>query len=121
MTARFLSGMVAAAALALGPLAAHSQSAKIGFIYVGPASDYGYNMSMDMGRKHVENAIKGTQTAAFESVPESAEVERVMERLINTGHSIIFATSYGYLDHAIRIGERYPKVKILHAGGLKTS
>jgi basic membrane lipoprotein Med (substrate-binding protein (PBP1-ABC) superfamily) len=94
---------------------------KIGFIYVGPAADYGYNMSMDLGRIHVEKQLKGVSTTAFEQIPESAEVERVMERLINSGHSIIFATSYGYLDHAIRVGQRYPKVSFLHAGGLKTA
>jgi basic membrane protein A and related proteins len=98
-----------------------SAETKIGFIYVGPAADYGYNMSMDLGRKHVEKQGKDVSTSSFEQVPESAEVERVMERLISSGHSIIFATSYGYLDHAIRVGARYPKVAFLHAGGLKTS
>jgi len=107
-----------AAALAAFPAAAQT---KIGYIYVGPAADYGYNMSMDLGRKFVEKNLKGVTTSSFEQVPESAEVERVMERLINSGHSIIFATSYGYLDHAIRIGERNPKVTLLHAGGMKTS
>ena len=29
---------------------------KIGFIYVGPAADAGYNTSMDNGRKYVEAA-----------------------------------------------------------------
>ena len=94
---------------------------KIGFIYVGPAADYGYNMSMDLGRQYVEKNVKDVTTTVFEQVPESAEVERVMERLVNSGHNIIFATSYGYLDHAIRVGQRYPKVAFLHAGGLKTS
>jgi len=107
-----LAGMVAAPGYAQN---------KIGFIYVGPAADFGYNMSMDMGRKFVEKNVKGVSTSSFEQVPESAEVERVMERLINSGHNIIFATSYGYLDHAIRIGERHPKVTLLHAGGMKTS
>jgi basic membrane protein A len=93
---------------------------KIGFIYVGPAADYGYNMSMDLGRLYVEKEL-GVETTAFEAIPESAEVERVMERLINSGHTIIFATSYGYLDHAIKVGEKYPEVSFLHAGGLKTS
>ena len=101
-----------------GPAAAAD---KIGFIYVGPAADYGYNMSMDLGRIYVEKNVKDVTTSTFEQVPESAEVERVMERLINSGHNIIFATSYGYLDHAIRVGQRYPKVTFLHAGGLKTS
>jgi basic membrane lipoprotein Med (substrate-binding protein (PBP1-ABC) superfamily) len=94
---------------------------KIGFIYVGPAADYGYNMSMDLGRQHVEKRVPNVTTSAFEQIPESAEVERVMERLISTGHTIIFATSYGYLDRAIRVGQRYPKVTFLHAGGLKTA
>jgi basic membrane protein A and related proteins len=122
MTVRLLLSTLASAVLALAPLAAAAQAKnKIGFIYVGPAADYGYNMSMDLGRKHIEKAFKGTETAAFEAIPETAEVERVMERLISSGHNIIFATSYGYLDHAIRVGQRYPKVKFLHAGGMKTS
>ena len=115
---RRLLSTVALAGLVAMP--AHAQN-KIGFIYVGPAADFGYNMSMDEGRKFVEKNVKGVTTSSFEAVPESAEVERVMERLINSGHNIIFATSYGYLDHAIRIGERHPKVTLLHAGGMKTS
>ena len=94
---------------------------KIGFIYVGPAADYGYNTSMDLGRQYVEKHMPGVTTTAFELVPETAEVERVMERLIAGGHKIIFATSYGYLDYAIKVGEKHPDVTILHAGGLKTS
>lgn len=94
---------------------------KIGFIFVGPAADAGYNASMDNGRKYVEENMPGVTTTAFESIPETAEVERVMERLIASGHKIIFATSYGYLDYAIKVGEKYPDVTILHAGGLKTS
>lgn len=116
LTVRLLSAFAFAG---IAP-AAHAQT-KIGFIYVGPEADYGYNMSMDIGRKFVEKNVKGVTTSVFEGVPETAEVERVMERLVSSGHSIIFATSYGYLDHAIRIGQRYPKVTFLHAGGMKTS
>lgn len=111
------AALVAAAMLPAGALA---EGSDIGFIYVGPAADYGYNMSMDLGREHVAETL-GAETTAFEAIPESAEVQRVMERLINSGHEIIFATSYGYLDHAIAVGERYPEVAFLHAGGLKTS
>ena len=76
---------------------------------------------MDDGRKYVEKNVPGVTTTAFELIPETAEVERVMERLIASGHKIIFATSYGYLDYAIKVGEKHPDVTILHAGGLKTS
>lgn len=94
---------------------------KVGFIYVGPVDDYGYNMSMDLGRQYLEQKIPGLETTYFENVPESAEVLRVMERLARSDHSIIFATSYGYLDYAIQLGKKYPEVTFLHAGGLKTS
>lgn len=101
--------------------AASAQETKIGFIYVGPAADFGYNTSMDLGRKYVESKVPGVKTTAFEDVPETAEVARVMERLINSGNKIIFATSYGYLDEAIKLGEKYPDVTFLHAGGAKIS
>lgn len=109
--------------LALGAILASPALAedKIGFIYVGPAADAGYNQSMDDGRKYVEKNLPGVTTTSFELIPETAEVERVMERLIASGHKIIFATSYGYLDYAIKVGEKHPDVTILHAGGLKTS
>lgn len=100
---------------------AQTDTGKIGFIYVGPTEDFGYNMSMDLGRIYLEENMEGIETTAFEAVPETAEVERVMERLIQSGHGIIFATSYGYLDYAISLGEKYPDVAFLHAGGLKTS
>ncbi len=118
---KHLMGAVLAAGVLAGTAAMAVAADKIGFIYVGPAADYGYNTSMDIGRKYVEKTMPGVTTTAFEAIPETAEVERVMERLINSGHKIIFATSYGYLDHAIKVGEKYPDVSFLHAGGLKTS
>ncbi|MGA0571501.1 BMP family ABC transporter substrate-binding protein [Variovorax sp. VNK109] len=107
-----------AAAVAL-PAAAQSKST-LGYIYVGPEKDYGYNTSMDYGRLFVEKNLPGTKTLHVENIPETAEVEKVMERMIQSGAGIIFATSYGYLDYAIALGKKYPKVAFLHAGGLKT-
>lgn len=100
-------------------LAAPARAQTIGYIYVGPEKDYGYNTSHDLGRQYVEKQVPGVKTLHVENIPESAEVEKVMERMIQAGASIIFATSYGYLDHAIALGKRYPKVAFLHAGGLK--
>ena len=94
MTSRLIIAVSLAAAL-LPATPSMADESKIGFIYVGPAADYGYNTSMDLGRIYVEENVEGVQTTAIESIPESAEVERVMERLINSGHGIIFATSYG--------------------------
>ena len=106
---------------ALLALSAHAaQAATIGYIYVGPEKDNGYNTSMDNGRRFVEKSIPGTKTLHVENIPETAEVEKVMERMVKSGATIIFATSYGYLDYAISLGKKYPKVAFLHAGGAKT-
>jgi len=99
---------------------AFAEPKPIGFIYVGPKLDYGYNYSMDQGRAYVESTLK-VKTLSQENVPETAEVTRVMEKMIRAGAEIIFPTSYGYLDYAIELGKKYPKVAFLHAGGLKTS
>lgn len=116
---RRLSLFVLAAALALPALVAHAAPSTIGYIYVGPEKDFGYNTSMDLGRQYVEKMLPGTKTLHVENIPETAEVEKVMERMIKSGANLIFATSYGYLDYAIGLGRKYPKVAFLHAGGLK--
>jgi basic membrane protein A and related proteins len=112
-----LTRLLAASALALSATFAHA--ATLGYIYVGPEKDYGYNTSMDVGRQYVEKNLPGTKTLHVENIPETAEVEKVMERMIKSGANVIFATSYGYLDYAISLGKKYPKVAFLHAGGLK--
>lgn len=91
---------------------------KVGFIYVGPRTDYGYNYAMDQGRLAMEKTL-GVKTAFFENIPENAEVERVMERLAGQGFQVIFPTSYGYLDPALKVAAKHPGVIFMHAGGFK--
>ncbi len=117
MTLRHLLSTIAVA-LAVSAGAGTTSAQTIGYIYVGPEKDYGYNTSHDLGRQYVEKTVAGTKTLHVENIPETAEVERVMERMIKSGASIVFATSYGYLDYAITLGKKYPKVSFMHAGGL---
>lgn len=95
-----------------------STETKVGFIYVGPRTDYGYNYAMDQGRLAIEQSL-GVKTVYFENIPENAEVERVMERMIADGIKIIFPTSYGYLDPALNVAAKHPDVKFFHGGGFK--
>jgi basic membrane protein A and related proteins len=101
--------------------AAWSADTMVGYIYVGPKSDFGYNYAMDQGRLYLEKHMTGVKTLSFENVPENAEVERVMERMIKGGCTIIFPTSYGYLDPALNVAKKYPKVTFMHGGGFKTA
>jgi len=95
---------------------------KVGFVTVGPVSDWGYNYAHNQGRIFMEGAApKDVQTSIVENVPESAEVERVMEKMIADGAKVIFPTSYGYLDPALRVAERHPDVIFMHCGGFKNA
>jgi basic membrane protein A len=101
---------LANAAASDGPL-------KVGFIMVGPVADWGWNYEHDQGRIYMESKLPGqVKTTIAENIPESAEVERVMEKMIAQGNKLIFATSYGYLDPALRVAARHPDVIIMHCG-----
>ncbi|HKP95887.1 MAG TPA: BMP family ABC transporter substrate-binding protein [Fibrobacteria bacterium] len=112
---------LAFALTSLAAALARGAETKIGYIYVGPKNDYGYNYAMDQGRLYVEKNMPGIKTLAFENVPENAEVERVMERMVKGGCTLIFPTSYGYLDPALTVAGKYPKVTFMHGGGFKTA
>lgn len=94
---------------------------KVGFIYVGPKTDYGYNYAQDQGRLYLEENMDDVETVYFENIPENADVQRVMERMIRSGVEVVFPTSYGYLDHALKVAAKYPDVHFAHSGGLKTA
>jgi basic membrane protein A and related proteins len=123
--ARGLVAAMFAAASASLPLAAAAQAApplKVGFVYVSPIGDAGWTYQHNQGRLAMEKAL-GSQvsTTAVESVPEGADAERVMRDLVAQGHKLIFATSFGYLEPALRVAADHPDVVIEHAGGFKTA
>jgi basic membrane protein A len=69
---------------------------RIAFIYVGTVGDEGWTYEHDRGRKYLEEKL-GTKIDYVESVPESADAERVLTELAQN-HDIIFATSFGHKD-----------------------
>lgn len=99
-----------------------AQAAKkvtMGFIYVGPRDDYGYNQAHFEGKSAIakQSWIKAVDQ---ENVPENISVQKAMESMINLdGAQVIFPTSFGYFDpHILKIAPKYPKVTFLHCGGL---
>ena len=90
----------------------------VGFIYVGPKDDFGYNQAAFEGSLAVDE-LDGVSVLQAENVPETAESEAVMEDMIEQGATLIFATSYGHLEFAQNVAERNPDVTIVHQGGLE--
>ncbi len=93
----------------------------VGFIFVGPGDDFGYNQAAFLGSQAVEEASPEMEVLRAENVPENQEAERVMENMIRNGAKIVFPTSYGHLDPALEVAARHPDVIFMHQGGLKTA
>ena len=120
---RLLQGTAGAASLAaVGLTSEHAHAAKditVGFIYVGPKDDYGYNQA------HAEAAamlkkMPGVKIVEEEKVPETDDVSKTMESMIKLDNaSLLFPTSFGYFDpYILKMAAKYPKVEFLHAGSL---
>jgi basic membrane protein A and related proteins len=115
---------VAACAVALAPSAGaqSKEPLKIGFVYVSPIGDAGWTFQHDTGRKEMEKALAGKVTTKYvESVPEGADAERVIRDLAQSGHTLIFTTSFGYMNPTIKVATAFPKVSFEHATGYKTA
>jgi basic membrane protein A len=123
---RFLQSSAAGAALGIVggglPLqSALAASATIGFIYVGPKDDYGYNQAHAEGAAALKS-IEGITVVEEENVPETVDVQKTMESMINLdGATLLFPTSFGYFDpHMLAMAAKFPDIQFRHCGGMWT-
>ncbi len=91
----------------------------VGFIFVGPKDDFGYNQAAYEGSEAVAEAFPDIEVLQAENVPETAEAEAGMQNMIDQGADLIFATSFGHLEFAANMAEQNPDVVFVHQGGLK--
>ncbi|MBW8298257.1 MAG: BMP family ABC transporter substrate-binding protein [Hydrogenophaga sp.] len=103
----------------LGSTAAAQAALTVGFIYVGPKDDYGYNQAHAEGAAVIK-AMPGVTVIEEENVPETVDVQKTMESMINLdGASLVFPTSFGYFDpHMLEMAKKYPDVQFRHCGGM---
>ncbi len=141
MSKRWRSGAVLVAALALSTAACSSNSTTgetssggatetatapgtggtaIGFIFIGPKDDVGYNQAAYDGSQAVAKAYPDLKVLPAENIPETDEAVRVMEDMVSKGAKIIFATSYGHLDAAKKVAGNHPDVVVIQQGNLIT-
>lgn len=99
---------------------ATDEALTVGFVFVGPIGDGGWSGAQNDGRVFIEEEL-GVKTLFKESVPEGPEVEKVMRDMIDQGASVIFATSFGYMDYVEKISKEFPEVKFLHCSGYKST
>ena len=118
--------LAAVGSVAVGAAAVSAQPAaeplQVGFVYVTPVGDAGWTYQHEQGRLEMLRALgPRVRTTVVEGVAEGADAERVMRDLAASGHRLIFATSFGYLEPALRVAADFPSVRFEHAGGYKTA
>jgi basic membrane protein A len=110
-----------AATPAAAPAAKPAQL-KIAFAYVGPVGDGGWTFAHDNGRKAIEKEFGDKIVTSFvEKVPESADAERVIRDMAGQGNTLIFGTTFGYMEPMLKVAADNKGVKFEHATGYKTA
>ena len=122
--ARALLAVAALAATVVSAAAAAEPAPLVvGFVYVTPVGEAGWTYQHELGRRELERALGArVKTIAVESVAEGADAERVIRDLVaQQGARLVFATSFGYLEPALRVAAEFPQARFEHAGGYKTA
>ena len=113
--------LVASSALVMSPTHA-AGPLRIGFVYVSPIGQAGWTWQHEQARQAMQRTLGAkVQTRFVEGVPEGADAERVMREMAADGTTLIFATSFGYLEPALRVAADFKDVKFEQAGGYKTA
>jgi basic membrane protein A len=60
-------------------------------------------------------------TSFVESVPESADAERVFRDMAGQGNKLIFGTTFGYMEPMLKVAPDFKDVKFEHATGYKSA
>jgi len=114
-----LAGVCLISMLSFGASAA---PLKIAFVYVGPVADGGWSYQHNLGRLAVEKEFGArVETTYVESVPETADAERVIRQLAAKDNALIFGTSFGYMEPMLKVAKLFPKTKFEHGTGYKTA
>ena len=97
-----------------------ADKAKVGFVYLTTPGDHGWTYAHEVARQDVEKHFGDkVETTFVENVPEGPDSARVIRELAKQGNDIIFTTSFGYMDHTIKVAKEFPNVKFEHITGYK--
>src|SRR3981081_224661 len=100
--------------------ASAADKVKVGFIYLGPVGDLGWTYQHDLGRlAMVKECGDKVETTFLENVSEGPDSERSIEQLARAGNTLIFTTSFGYMEPTLKVAKKYPKIHFEHATGYK--
>ena len=112
-----LAFSAAGAAPAPAPTTTPTQAA---WLYMSPVTEAGWTRQHDEARKLVEKQLgSSVKTTFVADVPEGPDAERVLRDLARQGNQIIFTTSFGYMEPALKVAKDFPNVKFEVLTGYK--
>ncbi len=123
-------GLLAAVVLIVGVLGPSSSASSkpvklttltVGGIHVGSVKDAGYNQAQHDGLIYMVRHVKGVKLVEAANVPESPQVESVMQNMIDQGAKLIFPQSFGYQDFALNVAGKNLGVTFEHPAGYKSA
>jgi basic membrane protein A and related proteins len=109
-------------ALSSASPAAPAGPLQVAFAYVGPVGAAGWTFAHDRARKQIQSEFGDKiKTTFVENVPEGADAERVIRDLVKQGNTLVFGTTFGYMDPMLRVAADTRAVHFEHATGYKTA
>ncbi len=100
---------------------ATGEAMKVAFVHVGPTSDKGWSWAHNEGANYLKAQMPNVEITTLENIAEGADSQRVFENLAADGNTLIFGTSFGYMEPMLAAAETYPDVTFMHATGYLTS
>jgi simple sugar transport system substrate-binding protein len=93
---------------------------KAAWIYMSPITEAGWTRQHETARQQVQQQLgRSVQTTHVANVPEGPDAERVLRDLAVQGNQIIFTTSFGYMEPAMKVARDFPNVKFEVLTGYK--
>lgn len=93
---------------------------KVGFIYVGPVDQFGWTASHEEGRLYLEQYTSDVKTYFKESVAP-ADGPKVIDEFVDAGVTIVFSTSFDFLNASLEGPTRHPGLSTFNCSGFKTA
>jgi basic membrane protein A len=92
---------------------------KAAWIYVGPVGDFGWSYMHDVGRRVVAGLFKDWLETTYVEQVSADQSPAVMDDLVRKGYTVIFTTSFDFMDQTYDKAHQYPNIMFFHCSGYK--
>jgi len=92
---------------------------KAAWIYVGPVGDFGWSYMHDVGRRVTAELFKDWLETTYVENVRADQAPAVIDELVKKGYTVIFTTSFDFMDQTFDKAKQYPNILFFHCSGYK--